>query len=169
MHMLIAFTETALLVLCLVSPAKAAPPGLTMPSEPVTDEEIPGIAIAGGVATSMFLGFGLGQAIEGRWHDTGWIFSLGEGIAGGALFAGMVIEAGCDFSCKSGSGVLAIGWIGLVGLRVAEVIDASVGPARHNNRVQRDRPPVASKPRMIPLVVPAPRGDGALAGLALSF
>src|SRR5262245_13896284 len=38
--------------------------------------------IRGGVA-SLFFGLGLGQAVQGRWTETGWIFTLGEGVTAG--------------------------------------------------------------------------------------
>src|SRR5512146_1511966 len=35
----------------------------------------------GGGAMALFVGLGVGQAVQGRWHDTGWIFTLGEPVA----------------------------------------------------------------------------------------
>ena len=36
--------------------------------------------IGGGVA-SLLLGFGIGHAIQGRWSERGWVFTLGEAIS----------------------------------------------------------------------------------------
>src|SRR5687767_14647149 len=33
---------------------------------------------AAGAIASIFIGFGSGQAIQGRWSDKGWIFTLGD-------------------------------------------------------------------------------------------
>jgi hypothetical protein len=130
--------------------------------------------IGGGLA-SLFVGFGVGQAVEGRWHDTGWIFTLGEPLAFGVMIYGLGQSLDCfetsTNSCRNaGAGALVAGAIGLVGLRLWEVIDAFVGPGRQNARwtalQQRMGNPVPFAVR--PFVVPSGDG-GAVAGVSLRF
>src|SRR5690606_6489502 len=51
--------------------------------------------VGGGLA-AMFIGFGVGQAVQGRWSDKGWIFTIGEGLAIAGLFYGVAHAVGCD-------------------------------------------------------------------------
>ncbi len=48
-----------------------------------------GTMLAGG-AVAFLLGFGIGQGVEGRWHDTGWIFTLGESVATATLIGSAI-------------------------------------------------------------------------------
>ena len=41
----------------------------------------------GGAFASMFLGLGIGHAIQGRWMDEGWFFTLGEGVTLGVILS----------------------------------------------------------------------------------
>lgn len=132
--------------------------------------------IGGGVA-SLFVGFGVGQAVEGRWHDTGWIFTLGEPVAFGVFIYGLMqnigcigTSGGCSNNHDAGSTAIVVGAVSLVGLRLWEVIDAFVGPSRHNERyralqMRLGNPMPAYTYR--PFV--APSNGGAVAGLSLSF
>ncbi len=130
--------------------------------------------IGGGLA-SLFVGFGVGQAIEGRWHDTGWIFTLGEPVAFGVFLYGLAQTIGCiDNNCSNGhntgGATIVVGAVSLVGLRLWEVIDAFTGPGRQNARwiqlQQRMGNPVPIYAR--PFVAPTSSG-GAIAGLTLRF
>jgi hypothetical protein len=56
--------------------------------------------IGGGVVALMF-GFGTGQAVEGRWRDTGWMFTLGDTVAGAALMAGIISTIGGGPGCHT--------------------------------------------------------------------
>ena len=45
----------------------------------------------GGAFASMFLGFGIGHAIQGRWWDEGgWVFTLGEGVTLGVILSSIL-------------------------------------------------------------------------------
>jgi hypothetical protein len=133
----------------------------------------------GGAAAAFFIGFGSGQAIQGRWSDTGWIFTLGESASFVALIAGMVRtfddcsydgESGCDHS--DGPPLIIAGVVGFTVFRVWEIIDAFSGPNDHNRRVRelkfRMGVPVRVGERFTPYVNKT-RDGGATAGLTLRF
>jgi hypothetical protein len=134
----------------------------------------------GGALVGLFFGFGVGQAVQGRYHDTGWIFTVGEA---GTLTA-MVIGAAqaiddCfhdDLVCDdddNGETLLVAGLVGFVAFRVWEIVDAFAAPPRHNVRVRELRmrlgmPPVYT--RVQPYVAPTmARDGGATAGLTFRF
>jgi hypothetical protein len=118
--------------------------------------------------------------VQGRYGETGWIFTLGE-VGSATLFVvGIVqtfndcyLERGCEHSATAAPFILG-GFIGLVGFRVWEVVDAFVVPARRNARVRALRmrlglpPPMYS--RIQPYVAPTlSRDGGATAGLTFRF
>ncbi|HLL21334.1 MAG TPA: hypothetical protein VK427_04340 [Kofleriaceae bacterium] len=103
-----------------------------------------GAHLGGGVA-AVFLGFGTGQAIQGRWSDTGWIFTLGESASLVALIAGAArawddcaneFDSSVDCDHSDGPPLMLVGGLGLVVFRVWEIVDAFGGPATHNRRVR---------------------------------
>jgi hypothetical protein len=191
---------SGLLVSVMMIGSSTAQPGLTRPQSPppgvpapnsyqppvvLTPEdqdllergEISDLEYLGGGAASILWGFGIGHAIQGRWHDTGWMFSLGEPLALGVLFVGLASAISCDSSVSScsnnrGEALLIAGALGFGGLRIWEVVDAFVVPPGDNQRVRAlhmqlgDRAPQYG--RLTPFV--APRGDGGgVAGLTLHF
>jgi hypothetical protein len=139
----------------------------------------------GGALVGVFFGWGLGQAVQGRYRDTGWIFTVGEGGSTVALIAGLVQVVGCvdefgDRRCstRSGETLLIGGLIGLVAFRAWELIDVFAAPPRHNARVRELRlrlglPPVMYSKKLEPYVVPVRSPDGgnggAVAGVTLRF
>jgi|GEM_PF-1549762 len=106
---------------------------------PITD----GAHIGGGLISLMF-GFGVGQAVQGRWGDTGWIFTVGEIGSGALMIYGISRVFGDCFEydqygneyCESSSGTTAIivGALALTGFRIWEVVDAFAGPSSYNRR-----------------------------------
>jgi len=119
--------------------------------------------------------------VQGRYGETGWIFTLGELGSMTLLFVGFAktlddcyrFDAPCERSPSAGPLVVG-GLIGLIGFRVWEVVDAFVVPSRRNARVRALRmrlgmpPPMYS--RIAPYVAPTPTRDGgATAGLTLRF
>src|SRR5262245_33989991 len=46
--------------------------------ELLAEGEMPLVQHAGGGALAFFLGFGTGHILQGRWGETGWIFTLGD-------------------------------------------------------------------------------------------
>jgi len=90
--------------------------------------------VAGGLVGT-FVGFGIGQAIEGDYAQKGWIFTIGDVAGMGMLMAG-VFDSTADCSgadCQVSPWV----WVGLGTLtvfRLWEAIDAWVYPAGHNTQ-----------------------------------
>jgi hypothetical protein len=134
----------------------------------------------GGLA-ALFVGFGLGQGVEGRWHETGWIFTLGESASTVAIVWGVgeglsdcFSADGTDQACKRNRGVplIVAGLIGLGGFRIGEILDAVIMPSHHNAelRVLRARLgyPQPVYAHLAPFVAPV-QGGGSVAGLTLQF
>jgi hypothetical protein len=101
--------------------------------------------IGGGLA-SLFLGLGVGQAVQGRWSETGWIFTLGETASVVSLIVGASKQFNDCFDgqvgCRNqsdGDAYLIAGVVGIVVFRTWEVIDAFAGPPKHNRRVRELR------------------------------
>ena len=145
------------------------------------DVEISDNQRTGAVIANVFVGYGIGQAIEGRWGKTGWIFTLGEMTSATLLFVGLERElAGLGDFCldfdqttppncppprehPSGKPFLIAGMVGLVAFRVASIADAVRGASAHNRRV-RERAGLRST---IPVI--APTTGGATGGVMLRF
>ncbi len=138
--------------------------------EVLAQGEISGGQIVGGALMSAWLGFGLGQAIEGRWSDTGWKFALGEAGAVTLILAGAFRDCG-DGDCNPNETMITIGVVGYVVLRGWQFIDVFTGASSHNNRVRelRIRTGQPSYSHVMPYVVPASRGSGATAGVTFAF
>lgn len=138
----------------------------------------------GGAVASIFFGFGVGQAVQGRYGDTGWIFTVGEVGSLTALFVGLLqsfdrcyydaYEPSCSDD-NHGETLLIGGMVGLLVFRAWELVDAFAGPPKHNARVRELRlrlgmpPPMYSR-RLAPYVAPTmSRDGGGTAGLTLRF
>ena len=140
-----------------------------------------GAHIGGGLA-SLFLGWGIGQAVQGRWSEKGYIFTLGEAASVGLIIWGVVgaVDESC-FDCYESNNdhdatygvMIAGGVIGIMVFRIWEVVDAFAGPAEHNRKVTQLRyrlgMPVPRYTQLTPYVVPSRAGDGAVAGFSLRF
>ena len=178
------------------SAAHAAPPGLTMSfeSEPevraaplsVEDADLleTGEIGAGkwtlGVGVATGVGFGLGQTVQGRWRDTGWIFTVGEAASLTMLMLTLpaLTSENC-YDCASyhhtdrdRAARIAIGsLIAWAGFRTWGVADALFGPAFHNRRYHAAaaRHPELTQMAVVPFVVPSDRGNGGIAGLSFGF
>ncbi len=133
----------------------------------------------GGAIVSLFFGFGLGQAVQGRWSEKGYIFTLGEGASMGLFIWGMVEGFGACFEGCSESRedravlLLGVGLVGLAVFRTWEIVDAFMGPASHNRKLRSLQFRLGMQPtyaRVLPYVS-TPKGDagGAVAGLSLRF
>jgi hypothetical protein len=133
----------------------------------------------GGVA-SIFVGFGIGQGVEGRWHDTGWIFTLGETASLAAIIGGAIGVANCGVTistCQGGDnasgGFLVGGLVALVGFRIWEMVDAFVGPGIHNDHVHEVRRRLGYRDyakQLVPYINRPQSSDGGMtAGLSLRF
>lgn len=159
-------------------PPPAGPPVVVSPEEYAMAQrgEISGAAMIGGLAANYFFGFGLGQAIQGRWSDTGWIFTVGEVGSLGALIYGVLDAVECEDSdrCDTDRGVaLAVGgMIGFGVFRIWSMVDTVAGAKAHNRQVRAARARMGWAPtysQLAPYVAPTARGEGATAGLSLRF
>ncbi|HEY1811553.1 MAG TPA: hypothetical protein VGG74_04305 [Kofleriaceae bacterium] len=135
----------------------------------------------GGVV-AIFVGFGLGQAVEGRWHDTGWIFSLTETASIIAMVGGAIGVANCNLgpdggSCASGDsasvGFLIGGALAFTGFHIWEIVDAFAGPAGYNEQVHELRRRYGYRDyarNITPYLARPQSADGGMtAGLSLRF
>ena len=100
----------------------------------------------GGGLASSFVGFGLGQAIQGRWRERGWIFGIGEsvGLLGVILGVFQPPPDGCaetDLSdhCTQISKLSDIGFFVMMGFHIWGAVDAFVVPGRHNRMLRELR------------------------------
>ena len=141
--------------------------------------------IGGGLAAAVF-GFGVGQAIQRRWADRGWIFTVADGIAGFVFLYGFFKLLGCttffahdpDSSATCAdedtyAAMIAGGLIGGAAIRVWQVADAFIVPVRHNARLTalRERLGLGMPLSIAPYVVPvrSESGAGGVAGIAVRF
>ena len=143
--------------------------------------------IGGGIA-SLFFGFGVGQAVQGRWGQKGSIFTIGEIASFGAMIYGMVTlvsacndnfddpyaDSSCNESKERRGGVMMVG--GLIGIsvfRIWEIVDAFAGPSEHNRQLHalkmRLGMPDSYVRHVRPYIVPSADGGGALAGVSMRF
>lgn len=145
--------------------------------ELIVDAEIGPVAHIGGGLVATFVGFGVGHAVQGRWSERGWIFTVGETAGLGLMVYGLGKSASSCVDAEggecgtSGLGFIAGGAIALTGLHLWETIDAFVAPIGHNRRVRaaKLRAGMRSGYAVTPYVVPPTRGDGAIGGLSLRF
>ncbi|HSD87175.1 MAG TPA: hypothetical protein VLB44_06655 [Kofleriaceae bacterium] len=138
-----------------------APPGLTSPVQP--EDDVSEIQQIVGPPTAAFFGFGLGHVVEGRWHEKGWIFTLGESLAFAAIvYASANIE--CTSRCELVGPAMVTGMLGVTGLRIWEVYDTVEGARAKNRRVMQQRMALG-----LHLAPPRGGGGGGVAGIALSF
>ena len=129
-------------------------------------------AISG--AAAVVIGFGLGQAIEGRYSDTGWIFTLGEGGSLAAMIAGAVGFNRCVLgaACNQNSGAVALlvgGALAYTGFHIWDVLDAFIAPSRQNARIREVRRKYGMPPVVPYAGVPQGGQSGMTAGLAFQF
>lgn len=135
--------------------------------------------MGGGIA-SILVGFGIGQAVQGRYGETGWIFTVGELASMTALMIG-VVQAfddcfNFDDTCEDGNkgeGLIIGGLVGLFAFRIWEVVDAFGGPPKHNRKVRELKmrlgmPMPMYTQRVVPYINRT-RDSGATAGVVFRF
>jgi hypothetical protein len=133
----------------------------------------------GGAVASVLFGFGIGQAVQGRYGETGWIFTVGEIASVTALMVGVFQtfdDCAFDERCSdnnSGAGLMVGGLVGLLVFRVWEVVDAFGGPPKHNRKVRdlkmRLGIPVPMYTQRVVPYVNRTRDSGATAGVVFRF
>jgi hypothetical protein len=139
--------------------------------------EITDGARVGGAVANWLLGFGIGQAIQGRYSDTGWIFTLGEAASMAALIYGISKICILDFEnqCQDDSGGMYLvgGLIGLAVFRVWSIVDAIAAPTKHNARVRNIKMrlgmPVPMYTEKVTPYLHKARDGGGTVGLRLRF
>ena len=116
-----------------------------------------GRQISGGIVAST-LGFGFGQVIEGRWADTGWIFTFGE--AGSiAIFSYGVVDAIGNSNDQKAPWLIIGGILAFGSFKAVDIVDAFSGPGRHNRKYREIRARMGN---------PTPLIDRVKGGLTLS-
>lgn len=93
--------------------------------------------ICGGI-TGTLCGFGIGHAIQGRYKNKGWIFTLSESLAIGTIISGVVVSSlSPELGSTSGHpdarailtyagvgiGLCALGGVAEAGFRIWEIVD----------------------------------------------
>ncbi len=144
-------------------PAKRTPPGLIGPSQAKPPELLPGelplSRHAAGAMLAFFPGSGIGQAAQGRWTDTGWIFTLGE-LGSMGLFVQQYLNGSEDGLLLASFSVLAF--------RIGGVADAIIGPKRKNRRIRNRHKLKRVEQEAIRWIV-SPTPNGLTAGATFSF
>jgi hypothetical protein len=142
----------------------------------------------GGGLAALFVGFGVGQAVQGRWGRKGWIFTVGELASMAVMFYGVfhfvdscaaadqdpyASDQTCEHAFGQGMGLMLGGALALSVFRVWETVDAFIAPPQHNRQLRdlqmRLGMPVPMYARLRPFVAPTPDGGGGMAGVALRF
>lgn len=133
--------------------------------------EITDIAHVGGGMANVFLGFGIGQAIQGRWSEKGWLFTLGSAASIAAIVVGVTQsfeEGGDDVPA-----LFIAGYLSFLVFHVWGAVDAFVEPPKHNRRVRelkmRLGMPTYFGQRVVPYLMKSRDGGGGTAGLVLRF
>lgn len=129
--------------------------------------------IVGGGLIGTFFGFGLGHAVQGRWSDKGWLFTVGEGGAMALMMSTMAdcIDETLDGPQTCNENWLAFSAIAFGVLRLWEIVDVWAGPARYNSEVRRLRwrLGIAPQPRWGLRLAPAKHGSGGTVGVTYRF
>jgi hypothetical protein len=132
--------------------------------------EISDSAHVGGGMANVFLGFGIGQAIQGRWSEKGWLFTLGSAASIAAIVVGVTqsFEDGGD----DVPALFIAGYLSFLVFHVWGAVDAFVEPPKHNRRVRelkmRLGMPTYFGQRVMPYLMKS-RDGGGTAGLVFRF
>ncbi|MGZ3743527.1 MAG: hypothetical protein ACXWRE_04505 [Pseudobdellovibrionaceae bacterium] len=125
--------------------------------------------VVGGILGTYPLGLGIGHAIQGRYTDKGWIFTVGE-LASVAVVAAGVGSCWDSVTATSGScnsSTLFLGAVGYVGFRIWEIVDVWAAPLEINRRYHELKLRMEPRVSLSPMI--APTKDGAVLGLNMTF
>ena len=126
------------------TPPKLTREQLTPRQQEILDEGpiLDGPYVTGGVLGSLF-GFGIGHAIQGRYGQRGWIFTLSE-VAGVGLLASGSNNCINTYNSSnyyqnncSPSAAFVVGELILVGFRIWEIVDLWATPPAMNAKYRR--------------------------------
>jgi hypothetical protein len=133
--------------------------------------------ILGGI-TGSFLGLGAGHAIQGRFFDKGWIFTIGEVTSFAFIIASSVDSTPCDPADPPHSGCMGGGWpnpywvLVLGGLHIWEIIDVWAAPGWTVQGTQQNQQSATSpttSPRLSLWLHPTRTGLNPVVGVGLRF
>jgi hypothetical protein len=136
----------------------------------------------GGIVGTFIVPFGVGQAIHGRYLDTGWIFTVGELGSLGLAVAGVLDQKCTPQTVNLGFGTTSYEtctfdttkfWIGFgayLGFRIWELLDLWIAPARQNEAYRRaEGKKAAAERRTSYFLAPTSQGNALAAGFQLRF
>jgi len=128
--------------------------------------------VVGGLL-SIYPGFGIGQAVEKRYMERGWIFTVGEVAAIGVLAVGVsecalqsIGSSSTTTNCTAGAATL--GLFGFLGFKIWEVVDAWVVPLNQNDRYHELTKGKNSDLQIRPYLYPLASGGGG-GGINIAF
>lgn len=124
--------------------------------------------VVGGVLGTYPLGFGIGHAIQERYSDRGWIFTVGELGSIVVAAAGMgdcVTNWSSSGSCNGG--LFFLGIFSFVGFRIWEIIDLWAVPPELNERYRELKHRMGDNITFRPVFVP--QANGGFLGLQMTF
>lgn len=125
--------------------------------------------VIGGIIGTYPIGLGIGHAIQGRYSDKGWIFTVGELGSAAVAMAGLgdCVSDWSDSRRRCEGGLIVLGFVGYLGFRIWEIIDVWAAPPEINRRYRelkaRTQPAVSWKPLI------TPTKDGGMLGIAMTF
>lgn len=138
----------------------------------LTGEISSGQTIGGG-AVAWILGFGAGHAVQGRYEDVGWKFTLGEAASVAGIIVGLSIALDHEsrYPSDTGENILVASFVSLAVLRIWETIDAFTGPGQHNQKYRAAHWKAYGTPpqRYGLYLAPTRSGGGGVAGARLQF
>ena len=120
---------------------------------------------------------GIGHAIQGRWSEKGYIFTIGDLASTSVLMYGFFDQViGCFESACTESRedrnfrLMAVGLVGLLVFRTWETIDAFAAPAAHNRKLRALHMRLGMRPgyALAPYAA-RPQDGGTVGGLTLRF
>lgn len=126
--------------------------------------------VTGGLLGTYPVGLGIGHAIQGRYRDTGYIFTAGELASAGVVIVGAL---GClsrpdtsngTWECSNVDEFLIVGGIvSYIGFRIWEIVDVWAVPPFHNKKFRNlkdyiekseTKPQVKSSLDLVPVISP---------------
>lgn len=108
--------------------------------------------VVGGLL-SIYPGFGIGHAVQGRYSDMGWKFTVGEVTSIVVLAAGIsdCVDELFDKDRNCNNSMVLIGALGYLGFRVWEIVDAWYAPYANQQRYYQLKNQSTNTVRFIPV------------------